>query len=35
MLLEEGADDSLVSAYNETALLLAEENGHEDVVALL
>ena len=27
-LLEEGADASLVNAYNETALSLAEENGH-------
>ena len=35
MLLEEGADASLVNAYDETALSLAEENGHADIVEML
>ena len=35
MLLGEGADQSLVSAYDDTALSLAEGNGHSDIVAML
>ena len=35
MLLEEGAEKGLVSSYDDTALTLAEGNGHSDIVAML